>query len=174
MPDAPENSRPDAERLRDQQGVRGEAWKQTVEEMELLAEERRDNDWDVVTIPALHVSVLTQDIGDPDEFGFEYVIPDNYTEEFSDAFDPDAVSRYQVYRTIANQNVFQVLELLAPETGTAILVAGMYELRHAGKIQTPVQEEERVHTIVRTIDDTRLGMLEHEDYDPLLPDQVER
>ena len=159
------------ERLRDEQGVRSQAWEQTNEEMELLAEERRDEGWRAVTIPAVHTSIVTKDMGeeDDDEFGIEYVIPDNYAEEFTDAFDPDAVSEYQVYRTIANQNVFQVIELLAPESETVIMIAGMYELRHAGGIKENAKTEDELYTFVRTIDGTRLGMLRHEDYQPLLP-----
>jgi len=157
------------ERLRDEMGVRSQAWEQTNEEMELLAEERREDGWDAVTIPAVHTSIVTKDMGDEDEFGFEYVIPDNYAEEFTAAFDPDAVSEYQVYRTIANQNVFQVIELLAPGDSTAIMIAGMYELRHAGGIQGNARAEEELYTFVRTIDGTRLGLLKHEEYEPLLP-----
>jgi len=175
MPDAPEDGQVDPEtRLRDEQGARSEAWKQTVEEMRALADERRENGWDAVTIPGIHLSILTPEVGDPDEFGFEYVIPDNFTDEFVDAFDPAAVARYQVYRTIANRNVFQVLELLQPETETVIMLAGMYELRHAGKIRGPAERDEKINTIVRTIDDTRLGVLEHGDYEPLVPEQAER
>lgn len=174
MTDAPEYTRRDPEALRDPQGVRSEAWKQTNEEMEILAEERRENDWEVVTIPAVHVSIVPRDIEDESEFGFEYVIPDNHADAFSEAFDPDAVARYQVYRTIAKKNAFQVLELLAPETGTAIMLAGMFELQHATNILAAVEEENRVQTFVRTIDGTRLGMLEHEDYEPLIPDQIQR
>jgi len=161
------------ERLRDQTGVRSQAWEQTNEEMELLAEERRENGWDVVTIPAVHTSILTREMGDGDEFGIEYVIPDNYAEEFTAAFDPDTFTEYQVYRTVADRNVFQVMELLAPETGTGILLAGMYELRHAGSFVEPAREEGKLYTFVRTIDGTRLGMLKHEEYEPLLPRPAE-
>ena len=160
---------PPEERIRDEMGVRGEAWQQTNEEMELLADERREEGWEAVTIPALHTSIVTKDMGDDDEFGIEYVLPDNYAEEFTDSFDPDAVSEYQVYRTIANQNVFQVIELLTPEIETVIMIAGMYELRHAGGIKQNAEEEGELYTFVRTIDGTRLGMLKHDDYQPLLP-----
>jgi len=162
---------PPEERLRDETGVRSEAWKQTNKEMDMLAEERRGEGWTAVTIPAVHTSIVTQDMGEEsdDEFGIEYVIPDNYAEEFTDVFDPTAVSEYQVYRTIANQNVFQVIELLAPESETVIMIAGMYELRHAGGIKENAKAENELYTFVRTIDGTRLGMLKHEDYQPLLP-----
>lgn len=170
MTDSTERGEVDPEeRLRDEMGVRSEAWKQTNKEMDLLAEERREDGWDAVTIPAVHTSIVTREMGDDDEFGIEYVIPDNYAAEFRDAFDPAAVTEYQVYRTVANQNVFQVIELLAPGTETVIMIAGMYELRHAGGIQQNAKEEGELYTFVRTIDGTRLGLLKHEDYEPLLP-----
>lgn len=170
MTDSTERGEVDPEeRLRDEMGVRSEAWKQTNKEMNLLAEERREDGWDAVTIPAVHTSIVTREMGDNDEFGIEHVIPDNYAEEFRDAFDPAAVAEYQVYRTVTNQNVFQVIELLAPGTETVIMIAGMYELRHAGGIQQNATDEGELYTFVRTIDGTRLGLLKHEDYEPLLP-----
>jgi hypothetical protein len=174
MTDSTEHGEVDPEeRLRDETGVRSEAWKQTNEEMELLAEERRDEGWTVVTIPAVHTSIVTAEMGEGDEFGIEYVIPDNHVEAFTDAFDPEAVTEYQVYRTIANQNVFQVIELLAPEAGTAIMIAGMYELQHAGAFVKRAKAEGELYTFVRTIDGTRHGMLRHDEYEPLLPRPAE-
>jgi hypothetical protein len=170
MTDPPDPGELDPEkRLSDKTGVRSEAWEQTNEEMDLLAEERREDGWNVVSIPAVHTSTLTRQMGDTDEFGIEYVIPDNYAEEFAETFDPDAFTQYQVYRTVADQNVFQVIELLAPETETAIMIAGMYELQLAGGMVKAAMDEQELYTFVRTIDGTRLGMLRHDDFEPLIP-----
>jgi hypothetical protein len=170
MTDAPDSGRVDPEtRLKDHKGVRNETWKQTNEEMQLLAEERRDEGWDVVTFPAVHTSVFSKEVGDDDEFGIEYVVADNHAEEFSAAFEPGTFTQYQVYRTIVSQNAFQVLELLAPDSGEAILVAGMYKLQDAQGLEASARDEEALYSFFKRIDGTRLGTIRHEEFEAMLP-----
>lgn len=170
MTDAPEQGTIDPEsRYGNLTSVQNEAWERTNEEMELLAEERREAGWSAVTMPAVHTSVFSREVGTDDEFGIEYVVPDNYAEEFSDAFDPGAFTEYQVYRTTVSQGVFQVLELLAPESETALLVAGMYKLQDARGLEQSAREEGALYSFFRTIDGTRLGTVRHEEFEALLP-----
>lgn len=170
MTDAPEHGTTDPEsRYGSLTSVQNEAWEQTNEEMTLLAEERREAGWEAVTIPAVHTSVFSRKAGADDEFGIEYVVPDNYAEDFSDAFEPGEFREYQAYRTTVSQGVFQVLELLAPGSETALLVAGMYKLQDASGLEESARQEGALYSFFRTIDGTRLGTVRHEEFEALLP-----
>ena len=147
-----------------------EGWRMTNEDMESIAEERREEGWDVVSMPAVHTSPVSRDMGDdPERFGLVHIIPDNYAEEFREAYERGEFPEYLAYRNEVENSAFLVTEFIDPDSETVILIAGRYDLRHAeGMVRSAIDEGE-LYTHARTLDGTRLGSFRHEEFDALVP-----
>lgn len=162
------DSIPASARRRDPQGVQTEAWKQTLEDMEAVAEQRRNDGWDVVTVMAAHTDTISRDMGDDDLFGLVHVIPNNYVDEFTDTFDSDEFTEYLAYGTEADGFMFVITEFIDPETERSILIASRYDMARADGMVASAADKGVLYTRVKTIDGTILGMFAHEEYDPFV------
>lgn len=160
-------SEPRMERLRDPEGVKTEAWKQTLADMEAIADDRREDGWEVVSVVAAHTDTVSRDMGDDDEFGLVHVVPDNHAERFSDAFD-DGFTEYLVYGTDVDGFMYTVTELLDPEAERSILIANRYDMARERGMVASARDEGALYTHVKTIDGTKLGTFEHEEFEPLV------
>ncbi len=156
------------ERRSDPQGVHSNTWKQTLEDMEAIAEDRREDGWDVVTVMAAHTDAVSRDMGDDDEFGLVHIIPNNHAERFTDMFDSDAFTEYLAYGTEVEKFMYVVTELIDPERERSILIACRYDTVLAPGMAASAEDEGVLYTHVKTIDGTTLGTFEHEEYAPLL------
>ncbi|SEW01557.1 DUF7529 family protein [Natrinema salifodinae] len=163
----------DAERRSGAGNARKVAWSRTLDDTDAIAEQRRDDGWDVVSIAAVDTAPMSREVGPDDRFGTVYVIPDNDADSFTDAYERGEFSRYEAYRNETEGYVYLVTELLDPNTETAILLAGQYQRRYADGMIAAAEEENVLYTHVETLDGTVLGSVRHEEYEPLLPDGSE-
>lgn len=150
--------------------VHTSAWAATIDDMLAMAEEMEENGWDTVTITAGDTGAESPDAGDTDRFGLTYVVPDNKAEAFEEAFEGREFPRYEVYRAEREGRSFVLTVLLDPETATAILLAGNYELRTAGGCIRAAIEADAMYTHVQLLDGTHLGSFRHEDYEKFFPE----
>ena len=163
----------DARELQGRSTAVKEAWGRTNEDMEAIAEARREEGWEVVAVPAVHTSPVGKRQGKNEErFGLVHVIPDNYADEFVEAFEQGEFPRYEAYRNEVGQHVYLVTELRDPETETVILIASHYEGNRAREMLRSVREEGVIYTHAKTLDGTHLGSVRHEEYGPLVPENV--
>lgn len=142
----------------------------TNEDMEAIAEERREEGWEVVSMPAVHTSPVSRDMGeDPERFGIVHILPDNYADEFAAAYERGSFPEYLAYRNEIENSAFLVTELIDPDSETIILLASRYDLRHAEAMVHSAIDEGELYTHVRTLDGTRLGSFRHEEFGALVP-----
>lgn len=168
MLDDADDTDPRTERLKDPQGAHSEAWKRTLEEMEAIAADRRDDDWDVVTVMAAHTNAVSRDMGDDSDFGLFHIIPNNHADRFVDAWDADAFTEYLAYGKEVQKYMYLVTEFIDPEDERSILIASRYDTMLASGMVAAATDEGVLYTHVKTIDGTILGTFEHEEYGPLL------
>lgn len=146
-----------------------EAWSRTNEEMEAIAEQRREDGWNVVSLPAAHTSPVSKSQGKDDRFGLVHVIPNNHVESFSEAFEQGEFPKYEAYRNEIDGFVYLVTELIDPESETIILVASQYDLQLTRGMVTTARNEGALYSHFKTIDGTVLGSVRHEKVEPLVP-----
>lgn len=159
----------DAMRMQRRSKAVKEAWSRTNEEMKLVAEQRREDGWEAVSMPTVHTSPVSKSQGNDDRFGLVHVLPDNHAESFSDAFERGDFPQYEAYRNEIDGHVYLVTELIDPESETIILLASHYDFQLAKGMVTTALDEEILYTHVKTIDGTLLGSIEHDVFDPLVP-----
>lgn len=159
---------PRAARRRDPEGVHSETWKQTLEDMEAIADERRREDWAVWTVFAAHTDTVSIDMGEEDRFGLVHVVPNNQTEPFETVYDPASFTEYLAYGTRVEHSMYLVTELIDPADERSILVASQYNVAMADGMVESAEEKGYLPSVFRTIDGTTLGTFEHEEYGPLL------
>lgn len=144
------------------------AWQLTVEEMEALAEDRREDGWEVTTVQADHTDPVTKDMGEDDRFGLFHVVSKSDGEAFVEAYDEDAFTEYLVYGSGVEGRRFAVTELLDPDGERSIPIAYEFPFERARGLDQNAREADAMYTYVRKIDGTILGSYEHEVYEPML------
>ncbi|WP_135823584.1 DUF7529 family protein [Halorussus ruber] len=165
------DDKPDyAEQISASADVHKGAWQRTLDDMESMAEEMREEGWDVVTVAAGHTAPTNPDSGETDRWGFVHVIPDNKAEPFSEAVETGKFPEYRVFRNEMQGRIFMLTQLLDPETGTAILLAGNFETRHAPGLVKTALKEDMMYTHVQKLDQTHLGSFRHDDVEKFFPD----
>lgn len=148
-----------------------EAWTATLADMGDRADARREAGWEVVEIAAGHTAPEAPETGS-DRFGLTYVVPGEEADRFRDVFEPGRFPQYQVFRAEADGTVFLLTELLDPESSTAVLLAGTYDLRHALGCFRAAREAGEMYTHLQKLDGTHLGSFRHEDWAAFFPDEA--
>jgi hypothetical protein len=172
MPDAPDTNEEEfsyADRIAANADAIREAWEATIDDMQAMAEQRRDDGWEAISCAALDTAATNPDAGDRDNFGLEFVLANNEAETFEDAYEGKSFPRYEVYRAENEGRVYAVVEYIDPESETAIFVASQFELRHAPGMVKAAQREGEMYTFVQTIDKTVVGAFEHDDVEKFVP-----
>jgi hypothetical protein len=169
MPETGDDGTEYAERIAANADGEKDAWRLTLDDMEAMAADLEDEGWNVIDIPASHTAPENPDAGETDRFGFVYVIPDNYAEEFSDAVEAGTFPTYRVFRKEVSSRVFMLTQYLDPDTDTAILIVGTYEMMHAPPLVKTAMREDEMYSHVQTIDGTVLGSFRHGDYTKFFP-----
>lgn len=150
--------------------ARKDAWRRTLQELDRMEEELEAEGWSVVAIPVGHAAPEPPDAGEKDRFGFVHVIPGNYESAFREAFDEGGFERYNVFRQETAGQVFFILQLLDPETETAILLAAQFTAHHAQQLEGAVAEDGVVYTHVQKLDGTHLGTYRHDEPERFFPE----
>lgn len=163
-----------ADRAAAKSQVTKDAWEATIEDMYAMAEELEEQGWEVAAIGAGHTAPESPRAEPAGRYGLTYTIPDNYADEFREAFREDGFERYEVYRQEQEGTAFQVTALYDEETSTAVLLAGAYELRHANPLIATAMKAGEMYTHVRLLDGTHLGSFHHEGYELFFPDADRR
>lgn len=159
---------PKVARIEDQGEIHPEAWSRTLEEMELIAEDRRKDGWSVTTIMTPHTDGVSKDMGDHDRFGLMHIIPNNYIDDFLDAYDGDAYTDYLFYTNEVDSFVYGVIELIDPEHERSILIAFRYDMIFAGGMVGSAMEEGRLYSHIKRIDGEILASIPYEEYEGLV------
>jgi len=161
-------SDPRRARRKDPQGVREGAWKQTLEDMEAIAADRRQGGWDVITVTAAHTDTVSKDMGEDDEFGLVHILPNNHADQFTETYDSEEFTEYLAYGTEIDKFMYVVTELIDSDTNRSILIASRYDMALSMGLVESAEDEGVLYTHVKTIDGTLLGTFEHEEYEPLV------
>lgn len=146
-----------------------DAWQRMVEEMELLAEDRRDTGWRVLTITAGDTTPEPPEIGTRNRFGLVYIVPDNIESKLTTMLNDSNFEKYQFYRTDLQNRAFVLTELLDSDTNDAIFVAGSYDRGREQALVNAVKAEEAIYTHLQKLDGTVLMTVEHMDYSKFFP-----
>jgi len=159
-----------AEELEAQAGQLKAAWEDTIADMKAIAEEWREEGYEVTDVVSVDAGPIGRDSNDDDgEYGMEFVIPDDDAEDFEAAFEAGDYGQYDVYRGEVEADAFIVEELVDHEVERVILLAGAYHLRDTRMCAYAAREEGEMFTFVRTLDKTRLGTFRHDGYRKFFP-----
>ena len=171
MPETGDGEGPDyAEQIAANADVQKGAWQRTIEDMRAMEEELEADGWNVVAIAAGHTAPTNPDAGASDRWGFVHVIPDNDADAFEEVVETGTFPKYRVFRNEMQGRIFIVTQLLDPESETAILLAGNFEMRHAPGLVKNALKEDEMYTHVQTLDKTHLGSFRHDDVTKFFPE----
>jgi hypothetical protein len=188
----------DAERVAALADRHRDAWQRTLNDAETLAEQREQDGWETLVIPAGDTAPEPREAGDSDRYGLVHVIPSNFADDF-EALSDEQFSAYDVYRAESDGRVFVVTELLEARSddetesdgestgvettadgestdgaaGLAVYVVGTYELRHAGDLIETAIDADLMYTHLQRLDGTEVASILHEDPEKFFP-QVDR
>lgn len=149
------------------------AWEKTLEDMQMMAADREDAGYDVVTLPAADTTPKTLEASEDDEWGLSYIVPSNFTESFTDIYERATFEETGVYQATVGSFTFIVTECLDHENELAVFVAGAYRLQFASPLVRKALEEGKMYTHIKQLDGTTLGTIEHDDPDAFFPNPEE-
>lgn len=150
------------------------AWKQTLEEMNAIADDRREDGWEVLEVMAAHTDTVSIDMREHDDFGLFHIIPNNHAEEFEAMFDPAKFTEFLVYGAAVEGFMYVVIEWIDPAEQRSILLCCRYDMVHADGMIESAASEGVLYSHVKTIDGTVLGVFEYDDYEPLISHPAEQ
>lgn len=145
-----------------------EAWKQTLEETELLADERRAAGWKTTIVMAPHTDTVSRDMNDHDRFGLMHVLPNNYADDFREAFDEAAFTEYLVYGSAIEGIMYVAIELIDPDEERSILIPCKYDMTMAEGMTASAIEEGALYSYFKLITGEILGRFRYEEFEPLV------
>lgn len=160
---------PHKQRIADPDGTLASAWEQTLEDQDSIAEDRREDGWEVLDVMAIHTDTVSIDMNDHDKFGLMHILPDSQAEEFEAEFDPDEFTEYLAYGSLVDGFMYAVIEFIDPEEKRSILLATRYDLKRSQGLFESVRKEGVLYSHVKKVDGTYVGSFEYEEYEPLLP-----
>ncbi|PAU85525.1 hypothetical protein CK500_02320 [Halorubrum salipaludis] len=144
------------------------AWEQTLEETDLLAEERREDGWETTVVMVPHTDTVSRDMKEHDRFGLMHVVPNNYADAFVEAYDEEAFSEYLVYGDAIDGVMYVAIELIDPEEERSILVPCKYDMTMAEGMTQSALDEGALYSHFKTISGETLGRFRYEEFEPLV------
>jgi len=159
---------PQVQRMADPTGVHQETWSQVLDEMDVYAEDRREDGWDVLTVVGVHTDAITKDMREHDRFGIQHILPDNHADEFVEFYDEDEFTEYLVYGRSIQRFMYLITELIDPERKRSVMIAGRYDMMVAQGLIKNAREEGVLYTYLKRINGTIVGRFEHEEWEPLV------
>lgn len=161
-----DESQDDAERLAAGADARKEAWARTLEEMQAMADQRREEGHEAVAVPAGDTGVATTDDGAGIELVF--VVPGNEADDVARLVEENPLATFDVYRRTVDDHVYVVVEYF-DEEGPSVFVAGAYRIGDAGNAVTAADDDATFYTHLRKLDRTPVARFEHADRTKFLP-----
>jgi hypothetical protein len=171
MPEIGEDDVDYAERIAADADVLKSAWTETIDDMKALAAEMEEEGWHAYYVAAGHTAPESPDAEPKGRWGLTHVIPNNYVEGFEAAYERAGgeFPEYDVYRQELDGRVFFLTVLLDPDSETAVLLAGQYELFNAAPLVGKAKDEGHVYTYVQTLDGDVKGSFRHEAPEKFFP-----
>jgi len=159
---------PKVARIESQGEIHPQAWSRTLDEMHLIAEDRREDGWEVTTIMTPHTDGVSKDMGNHDRFGLMHIIPNNYIDDFLDAYDEDTYTEYLFYVNEVESFLYGVIELVDPANERSILIAFRYDLILSGGMVQSAIEAGCLYSHIKRIDGEILASIPYEEYGALV------
>jgi hypothetical protein len=144
-------------------------WAATLQEQQLVADERREAGWEVLTVQAGDTAPEPPDAGDTDRFGLVYVIPGDEADEFAALLEGTEINEFEAYRRTVGTTCFLLTELRDTANERCVLVAGAYELGDAEALADHAAEVGHLFSRFQRLDGSVVAAVRHESYEKLLP-----
>lgn len=128
-----------------------EHWEDIVADMEAISSELKDGGWRTVELHPGDVSAIHPE-EDPEQFGFDVLIPDNEFESLSALVNGEAsFDAYDVYRAQQSGMVIVLVVMKDEENEVAVLYPAFYRIEEATPVLDASEKEGGLHVTFRTL-----------------------
>lgn len=163
----------DAERVAHHSEELKSNWERTLHDMQAMAEDREDQGFETLGIPAGDTAPVSPDMGEDDTWGLSHVIPGNYADDFEDLYEESAFEETGVYQLSSGGYVFLVTECINFADDVVVFIAGSYDMRVASGLVRAATSRGEMYTHVKTLDQEHLGTFRHDDPSDFFPNPEE-
>lgn len=158
-----------AEQMARDAGVLKNAWSETLDEMNAMADEYEAEGWEAIAVPAGDTAPRPPDIDDREYYGIVHVVPDNFADEIEEVLPDGEFDEYDVFRQEIDGRVFFVTEFRDRATETVIFVAGQYMMMDAVNLIGQVHEDGYVETYLKRLNEDVVAKFHHEEPEKFFP-----
>lgn len=150
-----------------------DGWERTIEDAEAMVADREAEGFETLLVPAGDTTPKNPDTGDTDEWGLTYVVPDNERASLLDFLERADFDETLVYQRSLQGNVFIVTECIDADDELSLFLAGAYRMNVAPPMVRTAMDRGRMLSHVKTLDETHLHTIEHDDPESFFPDPEE-
>jgi hypothetical protein len=147
-------------------------WEATLDELQQLADQRREAGWEVAVTRAGNTAPEPPDAGDTDRFGLVYVVPGDEADELEALLEGAEIDEFEAYRRTVGTTCFLVTELRATESRRCALVAGAYDVGDAGPLAEHADSVGHLYSRLQRLDGSLVAEVRHEEYEKLLAESL--
>jgi hypothetical protein len=144
-------------------------WEAATDELELLAEERRMEGWELLTMTVSNAVPESPEPGKSDQFGLLYAVTEDEADRLTEFLDGAAIDEFEAYRRTVGATCFLLTELRDTENRLCVLVAGAYDVDEAKPLAAHAAEVGHLFTRFERHDGTLVAEFRQEAYEKLLP-----
>lgn len=144
-------------------------WEQAVEDMRAMAADRETKGYETLAIASGNTAPIAPTQGDDDRFGFSHLVDRSDGEAFRELYTGRDFTDTGVYQAVDGGHVFMVTEHIDYDNEIVIYIAGTYRVMDAADLVRAATSRGKLHTYVRKLDETILGVFEHDDVSAFFP-----
>lgn len=149
-----------------------ESWEGVIADMEGIATEYREAEWDVLELHPGNVATLGVEGGDGDRFGLEALVPDPEFDRLESWIESGTeFGSYEVFRTTDSGIVFLLVVLTDEATERAVCVPAYYESSKLNHLRDRAESEGVFFTYVRRLRRDRVITFTQDDPELFFPDE---
>lgn len=145
-------------------------WEQCVQDMHAMAADRETKGFETLAIPSADTAPIGPSAGDDDRYGFSHLVDRSDGEAFREVYQGRDFSDTGVYQAVDGGHVFMVTEHIDFDNEIVVFIAATYPMMDAADLVRAAMDRGKLHTYVRKLDETILGVFEHDQVEAFFPD----
>lgn len=144
-------------------------WDATIEELELVAADRRDAGWGVLALSPQATDPELPAAGDQEQFGLAHTLSDDEADQLVALLESMTIDEFETFRRTVDTTCFLVSELRDTDTQRCVLVAGAYDVGAAEELASHATDVGDLFTRFQRLDGSAIASIRHDAYEKLLP-----
>ncbi len=146
------------------------SWEATLQDMQAMAADREEKGYETLALPSHNTAPVAPADGDDERWGLSHLLDSDDAEAFSEFVEGRDFTDTGVYQFEDAGNVMLVTEHIDYDNEQVLFIAGAFRMIDASAMVRAAMDRGKLHTYVRTLDQTIIHTFDHDDPTAFFPD----